>query len=79
MSKVLPTKESQNDPVQITKTIQILAHFTDKLHPDSLAKVANNLHHGTAQVREEAANFLLQVFDSDYPNGMSDLLPIQKA
>ena len=47
LGKVLPTTESQNDPHQMAKTIQILACFPTKLAKESVDTIVNNLHHGS--------------------------------
>ncbi len=76
LNKVLPTTESQNDPQQMAKTIQILACFPNKLAKESVTTIVSNLHHGSQAVREEAATFLLSVC-GDFKS-VKDLLPIQK-
>lgn len=74
LTRVLP---SCDDPQVTVKVIQVLALFKDKLAKDSHNIVVNNMHHGAAPIREEAANFLLQT-NADFSNGLKDLLPIQK-
>ncbi len=76
LSKVLPTSESQNDPQQMAKAIQILSCFPNNLAKESITTIVSNLHHGSALVREEAATFLLSVC-GDFKSS-KDLLPIQK-
>lgn len=75
LSRILPSTENQNDPQSMIKAIQILSHFQDKIASDTHAMIANNVHHGSADVRKEAANFLLTT-QSELKNGLSDLLPI---
>ena len=82
LGKLVPSTETLADPGQIVRSIQILERiatfFPKALATESIRTIANCVRFKThAQVRDEAANFLLSVC-SDFDDAKS-LLELERA